>query len=122
MGPQYSKKYLYAALALTLISAIYWTIFQINTYNTYRFTAEVGYAAFPMYYYIHYPNLVQGFQYLIFQQHIAVDQWLLMPFFYLFQSALTLMIAKAIITSLTGLLVFFIARNLLKNQFLGLLF
>ncbi len=120
--PRYDNRYLYAAIALTLMSSVLWTAFQVNSYNTYRFTSEVGYAAFPMYYYLHFPGLVHGLQYLVFQDHIAPDQWLLMPLFYLFPSSLTLMVAQAIITSLTGLLVFLIARDLTKNPLLALAF
>jgi uncharacterized membrane protein len=120
MQSNYSSKHLYAAIAVTMISLCYWTFFQINSYNTFHLTEDAAYPAYSMYYYIHYSGISNWFQYLVFSQHIAIDQWMVMPFFYLFQSPLTLMILKVIVLASTGLLLFFLSRDLLKNQFFAL--
>jgi uncharacterized membrane protein len=116
LKPDPNNKYLYAAMALTLINLAYWTFFQINAYNTFHLSTETALSALSFYYLTHFSNLLHGFQFLVMATHIAPDQLLLTPLFYLFPSALTLMIAKVVILCLSGLLVFFVARDLLKNH------
>ena len=122
MESKQDRKYLLLAILLTLLSSTYWIIFQINSYNTFHMTDDGGRVPMAMYYAINYPGSVQGFQHIIFQSHIAPDQWLLFPIFYLFPSPITLMIAKTVILSLTGLFLFFLARYLTKSPLLSLLF
>ena len=110
------SKYTYAALVITLAATIYWVLFQVNSVATFHIVDNEGFIPYAMYYYAHYPvpNL---FQYLIFCQHIAPDQWLLFPFFSLSPSMLTLNVLNAIIVCLTGLLLFFISKDLLGKPF-----
>jgi uncharacterized membrane protein len=110
-----------AAIILVALSTCYWSAFSINANYTFHTYWDVGVYANDMYYHIYHPGVVHGLQYLSFGEHIAPDQLLVLPIFYLYQSALTLMIVQAVALSLTGLLVFFIASRLLKNSLFGLL-
>lgn len=111
-----SNKYLWIMIAAVLISTLYWSFFSIHSYNTYHVYGDVGIEAYDMYYHIHYPSIVHGLQYLVFAQHVAPDQLFVMLAFFLAPSALTLLIIQATIISLTGLVVFLIARDLLKSE------
>ncbi len=113
LGPD--ERYLYAAIALTLINIVYWTIVQFNAYNSFHLTVETALSTFSLYYLAHFPSLIHGFQFLVIATHIAPDQLLVLPLFYLFPSALTLMILKVLVVSLSGLLSFFIARDMTKS-------
>lgn len=104
-------KFLYAAIALTLVNLVYWFAFNINSFLVFRLSTETGLATASLYYISHMPGLLHGLQFLAIATHIAPDQLLMVPFFYLFPSPLTLMLAKALMLSLSGLLVFFIARD-----------
>lgn len=114
--------YLYAAAAAALISIVYWSLFAINAYNTFHEYHDVGDAAYSMYYHTNYPNQISGLQYLVFTNHIAPDQLLLLPIFYLFPEALTLLFVQAIVISLTGLLLFFVVKELSKSKAWGFIF
>jgi uncharacterized membrane protein len=115
------KACLYAALILVAASICYWSAFAINAYYTFHSYWDVGIYAYDMYYHIHYPAIVHGLQYLSFGQHMAPDQLLVLPLFYLYQSSLTLMIVQAGVLSLAGLILFMIGRRILKSSFFGLL-
>ena len=73
-----------------------------------------------MYYHLHYPVAEHGLQYLIFASHITPDLILMLPIYAIAQSALTLLTIQAVILSLTGLVLFFVARDLLKNDKIAL--
>ena len=57
----------------------------------------------------------------VFGQHIAPDQFMVLFAFFFFQSPLTLPIIQLLVLSLTGLLVFGVARDLLKSDRLALI-
>ncbi len=109
------EKYLYAAIALTLMTMAFWTVVQFNAYNSFHLTVETALSTFSLYYLAHFPGLIHGFQFLVIATHIAPDQLLVLPLFYLFPSALTLMLLKVLVVSLSGLLAFFIARDMTKS-------
>jgi uncharacterized membrane protein len=69
-----------------------------------------------MFYHINYPQAVGGLQYLVFANHISPIELLIMPIYALFSSALTLLIVQEVALSLTGLIVYFVAKDLLKNE------
>ncbi len=112
---------LIAAIVLVTASACYWFAYSINANGTFHTFGDVASPAYDMYYHIHYPGVVHGLQYLSFAAHLAPDQLLVLPIFYLYQSSLTLLLVQAAVLSLTGLLVFFVAKRLLKDSFIGLL-
>jgi uncharacterized membrane protein len=123
MVSQAAKERICLAVALFLVAAsiTYWCAFAINSYSTFRLSWDVANSAYDMFYHIHYPAAVHGLQYLSFAAHLAPDQLLVLPIFYLYQSPLTLLFMQAVVLSFTGLLIFFIAKRLLKNSFFGLL-
>ncbi|MFI5412845.1 MAG: DUF2079 domain-containing protein, partial [Candidatus Micrarchaeales archaeon] len=106
------------AIIFTLISMTYWSIYAIHNYN--HFNNDAREYATSFYYDAAYPNVAHGFQFLVFGNHIAPDQVLLVPIYYIFQSPLTLLIIQGLFFSLTGLLVFFVARDFLKIEILAL--
>jgi uncharacterized membrane protein len=116
-----NDKYLLAIAGLALVSIIYLTMFAVNAYNTYHEYLDVGGYAFDMYQHIHYAGTLHGLQYLIFSNHITPDSILLLPFFAIWQSAITLLLLQAIILSLTGVVVFLVARDLLKSEKIALM-
>jgi uncharacterized membrane protein len=117
------KKDIFAILAILLVltSMAYWAIYVTNSYSTFHEYIDVGESAQSMYYHIYYPGVVGGLQYLVFLNHISPDQLLVLPFFYLFQSPLTLLYMQEIVMSLTGLLIFYVARDILKDSRIALL-
>ncbi len=109
------RLYLCIAIAAVITSILYWTAFGINAYNTYHEYDDLGFTTMSMYYHIHYPQALGGLEYLVFWNHIAPDQLLILPIFYLYQSSLTLLFVQALGLSLTGLLIFFVVRDLVKS-------
>ncbi len=109
-------KYAAAAIALCVISILYWSAFAANAYGVYHEYTDLGQFNFDMYYHIHYPSAFHGLQYIIFANHIAPDLIVLLPIYYLAQSPITLLIIQAILLSLTGLAAFFIVQDLLGNN------
>ncbi len=93
----------------------------MHAYNTYHEYPDVGIYSFDMYYHLHYPGIVNGLQYLVFGNHIAPDQLLALPLFLLLPSAVTLEVFQSIVLALTGLVIFFIAKDLLKNEKVAML-
>lgn len=109
-------KFFYAALIMCLVSLIYWTAYNINGYRTYHLTTETAIATLSFYYITHLSNLNIGLQFLTVGQHITpLTVAVIGPFFYFFPTPLTLMLAKAIILSLTGIIVFFVTRGITKS-------
>ncbi len=112
---------LIAALILVAASLGYWSAFAVNSYRTFHSYWDVGSAAYDMYYHIHAAGMLHGLQYLSFATHLAPDQLLVLLVFYLYQSPLTLLLIQAVVISFTGMLIFFMARDLLKSSVVGLL-
>ena len=112
---------LFVAIILVTASMIYWSAFSIKLYHTFHLSWDVANSAYDMYYHIHHLSQLHGLQYLSFADHLAPDQLIILPVFYLFPSALTLLLVQVAVVSLTGLLVFFITKRLTKSSFFGLL-
>ncbi len=110
------KTYLYAVIILTIASFAYWSAFAFNAYNTFHESSDLAAFAQSFYYDVNYPNISHGFQYAVFGNHIAPDQMLLLPFFYLFQSPMTLLIAQAFTLSMTGFVIFYVSKKLTRDQ------
>jgi uncharacterized membrane protein len=115
------NKYFMIALVAVLISTVYWSVFGAHALSTYHEYADLGLYTLDMYYHVTYPAAVHGLQYLIFGTHVAPDQILLLPFFAMAESPLTLLVMQAVIVSFTGLALFFIARDLLKSDKIALI-
>ncbi len=115
-------KALLAVIAITIIYFAYWVAFAFNAYNTFHEYDDLGLFAHNMWLDIHYPNTSPGLQYLVLGNHISLDLLLILPFFYLAQSSLTLLIIQAFVISATAIALFLIARDLLKSQMLAFVF
>lgn len=115
------NKYLMAAVMAVLISTVYWSLFGANALGTYHEYTDLGTVVYDMYYRIAFPAAVHGLQYLVFLNHLAPDFVLLVPTFWLAPSALTLLVEQAAIVSGTALVVFLVARDLLKDEKTALL-
>lgn len=115
-------RWLLAVLVITVVFAAYWLKFSANAYGTFHEYDDLGLSAQNMYIDLNYPGLVHGLQLLVFGAHIAPDQLLLLPIFYLDQSALTLLVLQVIVISLTALAVFLVTRKLLGSARFGFLF
>jgi uncharacterized membrane protein len=109
------------AVLIVALSVLYWSAYSVNAYRTLHSYWDLATPAYDMYYHVNYPGVVHGLQYLSFAEHLAPDQLLVLPIFYANQSSLTLLLVQAAVLSLTGLLVFFVAKRLLKDSFIGLL-
>lgn len=106
------KVYLYLAIAATAVSAVYFSLLSVTFYDSYNNGLDMGLSEGSMYYLLSYPSMLTGLQYLVFANHIEIDQYLLLPFFYLYQSGVTLLILQAVIVSVTGLVIFLVSRDL----------
>ncbi|MCL4365406.1 MAG: DUF2079 domain-containing protein [Candidatus Marsarchaeota archaeon] len=115
------SRYFLIACAAVLVSSVYWSAFALNAYNTYHEYSDLGIFAFDMFYHIHFASVVAGLQYLIFANHIAPDQLLVLPIFDLFQSSLTLLFVQAILVSLTGIAIFLVSRSIIRDERIALL-
>ncbi len=122
-GGKSSKWDIYLILAglLTVANFTYWCMYAINAHNIFHEYEDLGAFAFDMFYHLHYPNIVWGLQYLIFGNHIAPDLILMVPLYAIFQSPLTLLFIQAAVLSVTGLVLFIVARELIKDNKLALL-
>lgn len=109
-------KYFWIALAITLISLAYWLAYNLNAYNAYHLTTETAQAMLSFYYTTHLSNLNSGLKLLTAGQHITpLTVALIAPFFYFFPTPLLFMIIKALVLSLTALIVFYVARGFTKD-------
>lgn len=111
---------LYIAVIATLVSAAYWSLVSVQLYYNFKTSFDLAQIESSMYYAIHYPSVVGGLQYIVFATHVAVDQFLVLPLFYLYPYGITLLILQAAILSFTGLLVFLIARDLKLGSIVSL--
>lgn len=109
------RNLLYLMAILTIISIIYWTAFVVNQYNNVQESIDLQINLYSMYWHIAYPSLINGIQYLVFWNHISPDQLLVLPFFYAFPYAQTLIILQAVVLCLTAMLVFWAAREITKS-------
>lgn len=110
------NKWLALAIIATIIATSYWTYFAAHEYSIFHTYQDLALYANDMYYHLNYPSVVHGFQYLSFGNHLAPDQFLVLPFYALYQSPLTLLVIQALAIGLTSFAVFIIARNLLKSE------
>ncbi len=94
----------------------YWVAYAVHAYTTFRSGLDIATYAWNMYYDVTYPNVVHGLQLLAFYNHIAPEQLLILPIFYLFPSTLTLAVIQAFFIALTGIIVFLVARDLLRES------
>ncbi len=108
-----------AAIIITVIALAYWAIFELNEYNTFHLWSDSGVATFSMYYKIHYSGALPILQYLSLNNHIAPDQLLLLPIFAIWQSVVMLLLIKVFVVVITGLMLYFISRDLLKNEYIA---
>ncbi len=111
------RSLVYAAVLLSILSIGYWTAYGFNAY--YTFHEYEGSYPYAFWYDIHYPNIAHGLQFLVFGQHIAPDQLLFLPFYYLYQSLLTLIFLQSVIVAMTSLCAFFVIKDLLKDSHLA---
>ena len=109
------NKWLFASILLVIISISYWTVFVVRDYNSYHAYWDVGSSAYDMFYHINYWQSFSVLQYLVFANHIAPVQLLILPIYAVFPSALTLLIVQEVILSLTGIIVYLVADGLLKS-------
>jgi uncharacterized membrane protein len=99
----------------------YWIFYSVNAYNTFHYYGDLGGFVYAMYYHVHYPGIVSGLQYLVFGNHIAPDLLLVLPFYALFQSPMALLLVQAAVMSSTGVILFLVADDLLKDRGIALL-
>ena len=108
-------------IAATATSMLFWSYFSYVKYHYFQDAFfDIGQAVYSMYYTLHYMPAYNWLQYLVFAQHITLDQYIVLPFFAAAPSGLTLMFFQAAVVSLTGLLIFYIVRGIFRNSALAL--
>jgi len=112
-------KYLVAVLIITAASFLYWSLFGINAYNTFHEYEDLAMFEQSFYFNLHYPGIAHGLQLLVYGNHIVPLFLLIMPFFAIFQSPVTLLVIQAFVLSVAGIAVFYAAKYLLKSSKLG---
>jgi uncharacterized membrane protein len=66
---------------------------------------------------LHNPQMVHGLQYLVFANHISLDEALfILPLYAAYQSPLTLILIQALILSFTSVLIYYICKRFIKNN------
>ncbi len=119
---KFYDRYFYAALLVTMLSFAYWVAFSSNAYSTFHEYDDLGIFATNMWFYLHYPAYAHGLQLLVFGNHISPLQLLVLPVFYLFQSAMTLLVVQDAVLALSAFAVFLAARSLLGRPRLAFFF
>lgn len=114
------KIYLYLAIVLTIAAIVYLAAFIINAYNTFHEYSDLGYLAYNLYFNSHYPQIAHGLQYMVIGNHICPDLLLVIPFFSIFPSSLTILLIELITVYASGILIFYITRDLTKNSQMAL--
>ncbi len=117
----FKSKYFLIACVAVIASIMYWSLFSLNAYNTYHEYSDLGLFSYDMFYHINFASAVSGFQYLVFANHIAPDQLFVLPMFALFPSALTLLFVQVILVSITGIVIFLISLDIIKDEKISLL-
>ena len=110
---KFYDRYFYAALLVTLLSLAYWIAFSSNAYGTFHEYDDLGIFATNMWFYLHYPAYAHGLQLLVFGNHLSPLQLLVLPAFYLFQNAMTLLVIQDAVLALAAFAVFLVSRSLL---------
>ncbi len=109
-------KFFWAVVIISVISFAYWAGFAANAMFTFHEYTDVSVYAWSMYYDIHFPQISNGLQLLIFGNHLSPDNLLVMPFYYIAQSPMTLLIVQDFVVTLAALAVYFVAKDLLKSK------
>lgn len=108
------------AVAATILSIAYWSMFGLNAYSTFHEYGDLGIFAYNFYFNIHFPQIAHGLQYIVFGNHIAPTLLLILPIYAFFPSAITLLVIQAAVLSITGLVLFFVAKDILKDSRISL--
>ncbi|MCL5412075.1 MAG: DUF2079 domain-containing protein [Candidatus Marsarchaeota archaeon] len=116
------RKYLLLVLAISTISLAYWLVFSWNLMSTFHEDVDLGLMAWNMYYYAHYTGQVFGLQLVVFGSHIAMDQLLVLPFYYLFQSPFTLLVVQDVVLTVTAIVIYLVSKDLVKDNRIALAF
>lgn len=109
-------KWFILALMATIIATSYWTYFAINQYNTFHTYFDLGLYSYDFFQHIHYASALWGLQYLSFGNHLSPTTLLLLPYYAIYQSPIILLVLQAFIVIGSGMLVYWIADDLLKNS------
>ena len=98
----------------------YWNLYEINAYRTFHVFEDTGLVLFNMYYNIHFPSIVHGLQYSVIGNHNGFVQLFVLLIFYFFPYVETLFFVKVFVLEITGLVLFFVARDLIKSDGIAL--
>ena len=115
------RLYLYVAIFLVFLSIAYWTLFVFNGYTGFRYFDDLSVHYYSMYYNAYHLPQSDPLQFLVIGNHIAPAELIPFLFYLAFQSPLTLLFFQEIVLSLSGLLIFFVSKDLLKNDKIALL-
>lgn len=103
-----------------LMFLAYLLVFSWNYLYTFHEDIDLGVYTFSMYYAVNQPGIVNGLQYIIFGNHIAPDQLMIVPLYYLYQSPYTLLAVQDLVLIVTAVSLFFVTRSLLGSNLLGI--
>ncbi|MDE1865678.1 MAG: DUF2079 domain-containing protein [Candidatus Micrarchaeota archaeon] len=113
----------WAVILVLAIAALYTTYFSLAVsyfYSSFHEGADTGLSAYGLYYNTHFLNPNAYLQHLVFDQHVSFDSLLVQLAYLLVPSAMTVLELQLIFQVFAALLVFLIARDLTKNDFIGL--
>lgn len=128
MGAQKNKDskrdYLFIiAILIALSATIFWLLLLTHAYNTFQYgTFDLADETYNIYVNLHYANLVHGLQVLVLSENLSPDVLLILPIFYLHQSALTLVYLQVIVMGITSIIIFLVARRLVKDSLIAIAF
>lgn len=119
----YKDKYLILLAVISIAVIVYWIAYA--NYNYFSFTSEyydIGVATYSTYIHIYYPQITGGLQYLSFYNHISPFALLTLPVFALLPGPITLIAMQEISLAMAAIVLYFCAKDLLKNRLLSLSF
>jgi len=107
------------AITIAILSFIYWNAFILNAYYTFQYATDLSTYLISFHYFVEYPKTIIT-SFAVFGNHFAPDQLLVLPFYALIQSPLTLLFAQSFVIAITALAVFFIAKDLLESGYIAI--
>ena len=111
------------ALIIAIASTLFWSLLLTHAYKTFEYgTNDLAYEAYNLYIDIHYTNLVHGLQFFALSNNLSPDVLLVLPIFYLHQSALTLVYLQIVVMGITSIIIFLVTKKLVKDSVIAIAF
>ena len=110
-------------ILLAILGTIFWIMLLTHAYRTFEYgTYDLAYETYNLYMDIHYTSVVHGLQFFVLSNNLSPDVLLILPIFFLRQSALTLVYIQIITLGLSSVIIFWVTRKLSKSSLIATAF